>query len=291
MPFEEDENDPSIWFLDHSYLEKMSGMFRRINGARTSPPALFPRSGRSFETRAGSDKATAALQKIRFGSVRFFLVAEPGGAAGEPSDLFSVVLYPRFASPRIAHPTAKEKIVGWYSTGPKIRAADLDIHALFAEYCATPAFCIIDTRPDRVGIPVSAYLCENEIRDDGTQKEEKTFVHIGGIAHPTQLNDEVVKVRTGLQHLPHSRHEVTRGRAAHASILELHHFYAAVLSNRRAPEHIRIHIYCGRIIDEHGDPQTVAVLEEMLESGRLSCAQEPAEQGHWWRCHCSQNHR
>jgi hypothetical protein len=69
VPFEEDENDPSIWFLDHSYLEKMSGMFRRINGARTSPPALFPRSGRSFETRAGSDQATAALQKIRFGSV------------------------------------------------------------------------------------------------------------------------------------------------------------------------------------------------------------------------------
>jgi hypothetical protein len=32
VPFEEDENDPSIWFLDHSYLEKMGGMFRRING-------------------------------------------------------------------------------------------------------------------------------------------------------------------------------------------------------------------------------------------------------------------
>jgi 26S proteasome regulatory subunit N8 len=77
--------------------------------------------------------------------------------------------------------------VGWYSTGPKIRAADLDIHALFAEYCATPAFCIIDTRPDRVGIPVSAYLCENEIRDDGTQKEEKTFVHV-----PSLIKDNTV---------------------------------------------------------------------------------------------------
>jgi 26S proteasome regulatory subunit N8 len=46
VPFEEDENDPSIWFLDHSYLEKMCGMFRRINGARASPPAHFSRSGR-----------------------------------------------------------------------------------------------------------------------------------------------------------------------------------------------------------------------------------------------------
>merc|ERR1712216_600509 len=78
VPFEEDENDASIWFLDHSYLEKMSGMFRRIN--------------------------------------------------------------------------AKEKVVGWYSTGPKIRT--------------------------NVGIPTSAYRLENEIRDDGTQKEEKTFVHV-----------------------------------------------------------------------------------------------------------------
>jgi len=44
VPFEEDENDPSIWFLDHSYLEKMCGMFRRINGPRP-PSASILRSG------------------------------------------------------------------------------------------------------------------------------------------------------------------------------------------------------------------------------------------------------
>ena len=85
--------------------------------------------------------------------------------------------------------------MGWYSTGPKIRAADLDIHALFAEYCATPAFCIIDTRPDRVGIPVSAYLCENEIRDDGTQKEEKTFVHVPSLIEAFEAEE------IGVEHL------------------------------------------------------------------------------------------
>jgi hypothetical protein len=37
VPFEEDENDTSIWFLDHSYLEKMCNMFRRINGAPRCP--------------------------------------------------------------------------------------------------------------------------------------------------------------------------------------------------------------------------------------------------------------
>jgi len=40
VPFEEDENDTSIWFLDHSYLEKMCNMFRRINGTpRPSVPS------------------------------------------------------------------------------------------------------------------------------------------------------------------------------------------------------------------------------------------------------------
>lgn len=32
MPFEEDEKDPSIWFLDHNYHESMFSMFKRING-------------------------------------------------------------------------------------------------------------------------------------------------------------------------------------------------------------------------------------------------------------------
>lgn len=32
VPFEEDERDPSVWFLDHSYHESMFSMFKRING-------------------------------------------------------------------------------------------------------------------------------------------------------------------------------------------------------------------------------------------------------------------
>lgn len=59
VPFEEDENDASIWFLDHSYLEKMSGMFRRINGAYPTHPGAqivrhpfqtYPRANSSAET-------------------------------------------------------------------------------------------------------------------------------------------------------------------------------------------------------------------------------------------------
>jgi 26S proteasome regulatory subunit N8 len=32
VPFDEDEKDASIWFLDHNYLEAMFDMFRKING-------------------------------------------------------------------------------------------------------------------------------------------------------------------------------------------------------------------------------------------------------------------
>lgn len=43
MPFEEDERDPTIWFLDHSYLEELFQMFRRVNG---EPPPLLQRRPR-----------------------------------------------------------------------------------------------------------------------------------------------------------------------------------------------------------------------------------------------------
>jgi JAB1/Mov34/MPN/PAD-1 ubiquitin protease len=33
VPFEEDDRDSKIWFLDHSYLEAMYGMFKKVNGA------------------------------------------------------------------------------------------------------------------------------------------------------------------------------------------------------------------------------------------------------------------
>ena len=37
MPFEEDDQDPSIWFLDHSYLEVMYKMFKKVNGELPGP--------------------------------------------------------------------------------------------------------------------------------------------------------------------------------------------------------------------------------------------------------------
>ncbi|CAL5366150.1 unnamed protein product [Camellia sinensis] len=91
VPFEEDDKDPSIWFLDHNYHESMFSMFRRIN--------------------------------------------------------------------------AKEHVVGWYSTGPKLRENDLNIHGLFNDYVPNPVLVIIDVQPKEMGIPTKAYYAVEEVKE------------------------------------------------------------------------------------------------------------------------------
>ncbi|CAN6581402.1 unnamed protein product [Malus baccata var. baccata] len=104
VPFEEDEKDPSIWFLDHNYHEAMFSMFKRIN--------------------------------------------------------------------------AKEHVVGWYSTGPKLKENDLDIHSLFHNYVPNPVLVIIDVQPKELGIPTKAYYDVEEVKENATQKSQKIFVHV-----------------------------------------------------------------------------------------------------------------
>ncbi|CAI0412254.1 unnamed protein product [Linum tenue] len=104
VPFEEDEKDPSIWFLDHNYHESMFSMFKRIN--------------------------------------------------------------------------AKEHVVGWYSTGPKLKENDLDIHCLFSDYVPNPVLVIIDVQPVELGIPTKAYYAVEEVKENATQKSQKVFVHV-----------------------------------------------------------------------------------------------------------------
>ena len=52
---------------------------------------------------------------------------------------------------------AKEKVVGWYSTGPKIRENDLDIGELFEKYCADPVLVIVNLSPTADDAPTRAY--------------------------------------------------------------------------------------------------------------------------------------
>jgi len=103
LPFEEDLKDPSIWFLDHNFLEVMEQMFKKVN--------------------------------------------------------------------------SKEKVVGWYSTGPKIKSSDIDIHENFRKYLPHPVYIIIDVKPKEIGIPTEAYISIKEKEDESSQPKS-TFAHI-----------------------------------------------------------------------------------------------------------------
>ncbi len=60
---------------------------------------------------------------------------------------------------------AREKLIGWYHSGPKLRASDLEINELFKRYTANPLLVIIDVQPKEAGVPTDAYFAVEEIKD------------------------------------------------------------------------------------------------------------------------------
>ncbi|KAL1306539.1 hypothetical protein AAFC00_005229 [Neodothiora populina] len=130
VPFEEDEKDPSVWFLDHNYVEGMNDMFKKVN--------------------------------------------------------------------------AREKLIGWYHTGPKLRASDLEVNELFKRYTPNPLLVIIDVQPRDVGVPTDAYFAVEEIRDDGSTTA-KTFVHTPSIIEAEEAEE------IGVEHLLRDIRDVAVG--------------------------------------------------------------------------------
>ncbi|KAK4550647.1 proteasome regulatory particle subunit [Oleoguttula mirabilis] len=130
VPFEEDDKDPSVWFLDHNYIESMNDMFKKVN--------------------------------------------------------------------------AREKLIGWYHSGPKLRASDLLINELFKRYTPNPLLVIIDVQPKDVGVPTDAYFAVEEIKDDGTSTS-KTFVHT-----PSTIEAEEAE-EIGVEHLLRDIRDVAVG--------------------------------------------------------------------------------
>eukprot|EP00911_Craspedida_sp_UC1_P002388 UC1_evm2s1784 len=72
---------------------------------------------------------------------------------------------------------AKERIVGWYHTGPKLRAGDIAINEVIRRFVAHPVLVIVDVVPNDYGLPTRAYVAVEEVHDDGTPAS-KTFEHI-----------------------------------------------------------------------------------------------------------------
>ncbi|XVE99712.1 hypothetical protein REPUB_Repub03eG0224400 [Reevesia pubescens] len=89
----------------------------------------------------------------------------------------------------------KEHVVGWYSTGPKLKEDDLDIHELFNDYVPNPVLVIIDVQPKELGIPTKAYCAVEEVKENATQKSQKVFVHV-----PSEIAAHEVE-EIGVEHL------------------------------------------------------------------------------------------
>lgn len=88
---------------------------------------------------------------------------------------------------------AKEKMIGWYHSGPKLRASDLQINELFKRWIPQPVLVVVDVLPT-VGIPTEAYFAVEEIKDDGTSTS-KTFVHVSSTIEAEEAEE------IGVEHL------------------------------------------------------------------------------------------
>jgi 26S proteasome regulatory subunit N8 len=94
--------------------------------------------------------------------------------------------------------TAREKVIGWYHSGPKLRGSDLSINKLLRNYIPNPILVIVHinsaSSDPTLGIPTDAYFAIEEIKDDGTQTSE-TFVHIPSLIEAEEAEE------IGVEHL------------------------------------------------------------------------------------------
>jgi len=130
VPFDEDEKDKNVWFLDHDYMENMATMFKKVN--------------------------------------------------------------------------AREKVVGWYHTGPKLHQNDVKINELVRNYCSSSVLVIIDAKPRALGLPTEAYRAVEEVHEDGTPTS-KSFEHV-----PSEIGAEEAE-EVGVEHLLRDIKDTTVG--------------------------------------------------------------------------------
>ncbi|CAX41572.1 proteasome regulatory subunit, putative [Candida dubliniensis CD36] len=147
IPFEEDEKNPGVWFLDHNFIDSMGEMFKKIN--------------------------------------------------------------------------AKEKLIGWYHSGPKLKPSDLKINEVFRRYTDNPLLLIVDVQPREVGIPTDAYFAVDDIKNDGSAAE-KTFIHVPSLIEAEEAEE------IGVEHLLRDIRDQAAGNLSlrvaetHQSLLGLH---------------------------------------------------------------------
>lgn len=102
----------------------------------------------------------------------------------------------------------KERVVGFYSTGPQIRSNDMRIYDIVEQFtgnftngsrsstvpCHPAVFCIVDIRPGRVDLPVTSYKVIEEV--GGTGKSiQRTFAHVASFMGAIEAEE------VGVEHL------------------------------------------------------------------------------------------
>lgn len=88
---------------------------------------------------------------------------------------------------------AREKLIGWYHSGPKLRASDLEINELFKRYTPNPLLVIIDVHPQDVGVPTDAYFAVEEIKDVSLRLRAKLTI-------ATNVQQRLTRCRTAPPH-------------------------------------------------------------------------------------------
>lgn len=99
---------------------------------------------------------------------------------------------------------AKEKIVGWYHTGPKLCKNDVEINNLFKKFTPNPVLVVIQAEHRELGLPTDAYIEVQEVHDDGTPPI-KTFEHV-----PSEIGAEEAE-EVGVEHLLRDIKDQTAG--------------------------------------------------------------------------------
>lgn len=107
---------------------------------------------------------------------------------------------------------SREKIIGWYSSGPKLKKNDIDIHKIFYQYCDEPVCCIIrvsqqndkenkvnkinkvkEEKEEEEELPTKAYCGIDCVQSDG--RHTKEFAHIPSIITASEAE------QVGVEHL------------------------------------------------------------------------------------------
>eukprot|EP00727_Mastigamoeba_balamuthi_P002065 m51a1_g11856 putative 26s proteasome non-atpase regulatory subunit 7 (526) ;mRNA; r:497674-499955 len=97
---------------------------------------------------------------------------------------------------------ARETIVGWYSTGPKIRACDIEVNELIRKYTPHPVLLVTDMQlQDNLSLPFEAYVSVGEVIEEAGPDGVKKPVTAMSFRHLASEVGTLTAEEVGVEHL------------------------------------------------------------------------------------------